>query len=241
MNFGEAIAFLFDDEEWPGKLLVGAVITLIPIFGGAAVTGYAIALLRNVEADRERPMPSWDRLGEYFVDGLLFWVATLIYSIPLLILICPLALVWVLPAFAGDNQDLTAVLASLAGIFSVGLGCLGLLYGLVLWVLTPVLQIRYAETGKLGACLDFGDVFRFLLDNAGSILIAQVLVWAASTATTLILGSVVGVFALIPICGWIIAGLLGLLMIPVGVWVMLFAAHLYGQIGRQAAGGASPT
>lgn len=235
MNVGEAIRFVFEDEQWVSKLLLGAVISIIPFFGGAAVTGYAIAVLRNVKAGSERPLPNWDRLGQYFVDGLLFWVATLIYSIPLLILICPIALVWILPAVAADNQDLTAVLSGVAGIITAGLGCLGLLYGLLLWALTPVLQIRFAEAGELGACLRFGEIFRLLFQHIGPIIIAQLLVWAAGFVVTTVLGGVIGVFSLVPICGWVVASLLGLVMVPLGVWLMLFAAFLYGQIGQEAA------
>jgi hypothetical protein len=157
----------------------------------------------------------------------------------LLILICPIALVWILPAVAGDNQDATAILASIAGLITAGLGCLSLIYALLLWVLTPVIQIRYAETGKLETCLRFAEVFRFLFAHIGPIVIAQLLVWAAGLVITTVLGGVIGVFSLIPICGWVIASLLGFVMVPVGVWLMLFAAHLYGQIARQAA--ASPS
>lgn len=239
MNIGEAIRFAFEDDQWPSKLLLAGVISIIPIFGGAALTGYAISVLRNVEAGSERPLPSWDRLGEYFVDGLLFWVATLIYSVPFLILICPIALVWILPALAGDNQDLVPVLTSMAGLVSAGLGCLSLLYGLLLWLLTPVLQIQFAETGELSSCLRFGEVFRFLFEHVGAIIIAQLLVWAAGLVVTTVLGGIIGVLALIPICGWIVASVLGLAMVPAGAWLMLFAAHLYGQIGLQAKTSAS--
>jgi hypothetical protein len=235
MKVSEALGFVFEDEQWLSKLLLGAVISLIPIFGQAALTGYAIAVLRNVQAGSQRPLPSWDRLGEYFVDGLLFWIATLVYLIPFLILACPIALVWALPAAAGDNQDAMTALTSIAGLISAGLGCLSLLYAIVLWLVTPVLQIRFAETGELGSCLRFGQVFRFLFQHIGSIIVAQLLVWAATFVVTTVVGGVVGVLGLIPICGWVIGGLLGLVMIPVAVWVMVFAAHLYAQIGQRAA------
>jgi len=239
MTIGEALSFVFDDEEWINKLLLGAVISIVPIFGQAAVTGYAIAVLRNVEAGSQRPLPKWDRLGEYFVDGLLYWVATLIYAIPLFIMLCPITLVWVLPAVGGDNQELTTILSSVAGLITAGLGCLMLLYGLLLWVVTPVLQIRYAKSGKLSACLRFGDVFRFLVKHIGTIIIAQLVVWAAGVVVSTVLGGVISVLALIPICGWVVGAVLGFVMIPVGVWLMLFSAHLYGQIGREAGGAPS--
>jgi hypothetical protein len=234
MDAGKAIRFVFEDDQWVSKLLLGSVISLIPFFGGIALTGYAIAVLRHVREGSSRPLPAWDRLGQYFVDGLLFFVALLVYSIPLLILICPLSLVWLLPALAGDGQDLTTVMTGIAGVVSAGLGCLAILYALLLWVLAPVLQIRYAEAGELGPCLRFGEVFRFLFENLGKIIIAQIIVWAAGLVVTTFLSVVIGAFGLVPLCGWILASVLGLVFVPVGFWLMLVASHLYAEIGQPA-------
>ncbi len=235
MDISRALGFVFADEEWMSKLLLGTVIMLIPIFGWFALMGYAIEVLRKVKADDPRPLPAWDDIGRYFVDGLMFWVATLIYAIPFLIFVCPIALVWILPAAAGDSEDLMVILGSISGIVTLGLGCLASLYGILLALLTPVLQIRYAENGEIGDCLRFGEVFRFLFANIGPIIISQILVWAAGMIIGIVVSVAVSILAIIPICGWILAALLGLLMLPVGAWLTIFSGHLYGQISRQAA------
>jgi len=234
MDIGKAIGFVFEDEEWVSKILLGSVILLIPVFGWFAVLGYAIAVTRNVIAGEPRPLPAWGNLGRYFTDGLMFWVATLIYTIPFLVFICPIAVVWLLPALAGESEDLMAILAGASGLVSVGLGCLAVLYGILLGLLTPVLQIQYAKTGEIGACLRFGEVFRFLFANIGSIIISQILAWVASVVVGTAMSMLVGILSVIPICGWILAPVLGLLMLPVSVWLTVFSGHLYGQIGRRA-------
>ncbi|MFW6136364.1 MAG: DUF4013 domain-containing protein [Chloroflexota bacterium] len=234
MNVNKAITFVFEDNEWVSKVLLGTIISLIPLFGSIAVTGYAIAVLRNVRHGAPRPLPTWERLGELFVDGLLFWVALLVYAIPLIILLCPVGTVWIPPAIARDSQDLTAILTVVAAVISAGVGCLALLYALLLWVLSPVLQIRYAEAEKFAACLRFGEVFRFLSDNIGKVLIAQALVWAVGFLITSLASALIGAFTLVPLCGWVVAGLLGLGFLPLGIWLMLFAAYLYGDIARTA-------
>lgn len=218
MDIGKAFSFVFEDEQWITKILLGAVITLIPIFGGFALMGYTVAVIRNLLAGHPRPLPAWDDLGRYFMDGLMVWVATLVYALPFFVFMCPIALVWILPALAGDNQNLTAILASVAGVLNIGLGCLALLYGVLLQLLTPVVQIRFAETGQISACLRFGEVFRFLSSNIGNIVISQLLFMLAS----MVLVSVVGVLSL------------GLLILPVSVWLAAFSSHLYGQIGQRA-------
>jgi len=234
MDVGKALSFVFEDEEWVTKILLGAVIALIPIFGGLALMGYAIAVVRNVIAGHDRPLPAWDDLGNYFKDGLMFWVTTVIYALPLLILICPIGLVWILPAIASEQEDLIAILTGVAGVVSAGLGCLAALYGILLALLTPVVQIRFAETEDIGACLRLGDIFRFLFANIGSVIISQILLFVAGIVLTSVIGGVGGFFGIIPICGWILAAALGLLLLPASVWLTVFSSHLYGQIGRQS-------
>ncbi|MGD9030482.1 MAG: DUF4013 domain-containing protein [Anaerolineae bacterium] len=237
MDIGRALGFVFEDEKWVNKLLLGAAVSLVPVFGGIAVTGYAIAVLRNVRAGEKRPLPAWDELGRYLTDGLMFWVAILIYSIPFLVLACPMALVWIPPAVGAENQDLTVILASIAGVVTAALSCVTILYAILLWLLAPVLRIRYAEASNLASCLRFGEVFRFLFRNIGPVLIAQALVWLVGLAVTSILGTVIGALAVVPICGWVVAAVLGLVALPASVWLMVVAGHLYGQIGRRSDAG----
>jgi len=218
MDIGKAIGFMFEDEEWIGKLLLGAVIMLIPVFGQFALMGYSIAIIRNVKADRPRPLPAWSGLGEYFVDGLKVWAVTLIYAIPIFVLICPITLVGVLPALGADNEDLVAMLAGISGIVSVGLSCLIVLYGILLSLLKPVLQMCYAETGEIGLCLRFGEMFRLLFANIGNIVVAQLVRWAAGMIVMSIAGALT----------------FGLLVLPASVWLTTLSSHMYGQIGRQA-------
>jgi hypothetical protein len=234
MDIGKAIGFVFEDEEWVSKILLGAVIMLIPILGGFALMGYAIAVTRNIMAGAPRPLPAWEDLGRYFMDGLMFWLATLLYVLPFLVIVCPITAVWLLPALAGEEEDLMAILAGISGVVSVGLGCLAALYGILLALLMPVLQIRYAETGELGGCLRLGEVFRFLFDNIGGIIVSQLLVWVAAIVIGSVVAGLTTALAIIPICGWILGAVLGLLMLPVSVWLTVFSGHLYGQIGRQA-------
>jgi hypothetical protein len=218
MDIGQAIGFVFEDEEWAKKILVGALVALIPIFGQLALMGYGIAVTRNVMGGKPRPLPAWNDLGQYFIDGLMFWVVNLVYALPIFVIMCPLMVVWVLPAFSGDQEGLANVLIGIAGLTSSVLICLAVLYGLFMALLMPALQIRYAESGKIGSCLRLGEVLRFLGTNLGNVVVSQLVVWVA--------GAVV-----IPIAG---ALTLGLLVLPASVWLTALSGHLFGQVGRQA-------
>ena len=218
MDIGKALGFVFEDEAWIKKILIGAVIMLIPIFGQFAIVGYAIALIRNVIAGDYSPLPEWDNLGGYFMDGLKFFVVNLVYAIPILIFVCPVVVSWsLMGAFADNNKALDTV-GTIASILTAGVGCLTALYAIVMWLLSPVLQIRFAESGEIGACLKFGEMFRFMLGNIGSIAISQLLGWAASALVLPIVGSIS----------------FGILALPATVLIKAFSSHLYGQIGRQA-------
>ena len=57
MDIGGAFSYVFEDEDWIVKILLGAAILLIPIFGQLALVGYGIAILRNVKAGKPQPLP----------------------------------------------------------------------------------------------------------------------------------------------------------------------------------------
>jgi len=234
MDIGGALGFVFEDERWVAKLALGSLILLIPIFGVFAMIGYLIGVIRNVMNGLPRPLPEWDDLGQKFVDGLLVWVAMLIYSLPMLILICPVVLVWFLPLLGGEQDELVRALSGLSMAVAVGVGCLAVLYSLLLAMVTPPVYLQYAGHGSLGACLRIGDVFRFAFRNLGSIVLFWVVYWVASLAVSLVFGLIGAVVAWIPCVGWVISMMMVLAWLPVAVWLMAFQGHLIGQIGQSA-------
>lgn len=242
MDIGKAFGYVFEDERWVNKLLLGSLITLIPFFGAFAVLGYIVAIMRNVIAGAARPLPEWDNLGDYFVDGLMVVIANLVYALPLIILSCIIALPSLLPLLAGQNEDLMTILGGLSVVVMIAVGCIIALYGLLLWILSPTILLQYAVYDELGACLRFREVFRFTLDHIGSVLIAQVMMWVGGLVVGLVAGlisAVVSVLSFIPFCGWILGAAIGLLAIPVSIWLFFFQGYLYGQLGL-AGGLAAP-
>ncbi len=215
MDIGKALGFVFEDERWLGKILIGALITLIPVFGQFALVGYGIAVIRNVLAGNPRPLPEWSNLVGYFMDGLKVSVVNIIYSAPMLIIFCPFLLLVLIPLLGERGQE---AIAGLTIVLFLGVGCLLSIYGILLGLLTPAIQIRYAATGAIGQCLRVGEMFSFTFSNLGSVIIA-ILVPAVIFA---FLGSILATLTV------------GLLALPMAVWMIAASAHLYGQIGRQA-------
>ena len=48
MNFGKAFSYKFEYQKWIEKILITALISLIPIFGGFYLLGWALADMRKV-------------------------------------------------------------------------------------------------------------------------------------------------------------------------------------------------
>ncbi len=242
MDIGKAFGFVFEDEQWFTKILLGAAIMLIPIFGQLAVVGYVIAVIRNVMAGHPRPLPAWSDLGRNFMDGLMVTLANLVYGIPIWIIMCPITFVWLLPMLGpiigGENSDvvgtLTATFTGVAGLLTAGGVCLASLFGILLTLLQPVLQIRYARSGQLGTCFQVGEVFRFLFANIGPIIIATLVLWGAGLAVGIAMSVVGTVVSLIPCLNIILAFVVPLLALPLSMWVSVIGGHLYGQIGQRA-------
>jgi hypothetical protein len=153
MDFKQAFTFVFKDEDWIKKVLLGILLSFVPIFGQFALVGYMLAIIRNVKNGEPRPLPDWSEVVQYFVGGL--------------------------PLLAGDNPKMMETLGGITGILALVLSLPAVLYGLFLTLLSPVLLIRLAETEEISACLRFKEIVRFAFANIGPIIIALLLVFAA--------------------------------------------------------------
>jgi len=92
MNFGKSFTYMFDDENWISKFLVGILISMVPILN-IAWAGYGIGIMRNMARGMVKPLPSWDNLGEKFKDGLFIFLASIVYLLPVFI-VAESALLW---------------------------------------------------------------------------------------------------------------------------------------------------
>lgn len=207
MEIGKAFTYIFDDESWITKILIGGILGIIPIVN-FAVAGYMVETIRNVAQEMERPLPEWSEFGEKFVKGLMVFIIGLIYTIPIWLIMCCF---WAATSAVGGaegNQE------NLLTLMSIVQGCLALPYGLVIGVLLPAILVNYAVTGELGSAFRFGEIFGLITGNLGNYIVAILLSWLAGLIASL------GVIA----CG------VGVLF--TFFWGNLVMAHLYGQLHR---------
>ena len=208
MDIARAFSYVFEDEDWVKKVLLGGVINLIPIAGFFFTTGYMLETLKNIMEGRELPLPEWDDWGGKFMKGLMAFVIGLVYSLPILAVVCCFTAV---VALAGQNEDVTNALGSFGGLC---LNCVSLLYSLALMLIIPSVMAKYAEAWELGAAFRLGEIFNLVKDNIGTYLMVLVISLLAGVVTNL------GVVA----CG---VGVLFTMF-----YAMLVNAHAYGQAYR---------
>lgn len=219
MDIGSAFTFMFDDEEWIKKLAIGGGIALVavilsPILVGLVLflplMGYMLETIKSVR-DGQTKLPEWADFGNLFVKGLMLFLITLVYQIPVILLACLAGGVNV--AMAEADPDVAQALSIVAACFS----CLQVIVSLLIGAIMPAAIIRYAQYDTFGSAFQFGEIFRFITANIGNYIIAVLLTWVAG----------------------LLAGL-GLILCIVGVfftmfWSMLVSANLYGQLARQTA------
>ncbi|MFZ5918618.1 MAG: DUF4013 domain-containing protein [Chloroflexota bacterium] len=217
MNLGKAFTFVFDDENWIVKVLIGGVLSLIPIVGQILVFGYAIEVMKNVMRGASDPLPEWDDWGAKLVNGIMYFVISIVYALPIILLGVCFGLLMSLTG-AAEAEEAATVLGSLGGICYGGFA---LVYGIFLALALPAALGRYLETGELGAAFRFADVWALVRANIGGWLIALVLSWLAG----------------------LVAGL-GVILCFVGVlftsfWSTLVMTYLWGDAYREASAGAA--
>ena len=230
MDVGKSVGYVFEDQKWTNKLLIGMLVSIVPIVN-FALLGWVIDIMRNVSKHEPFPLPEWDNFGEKFVKGAILFVASLIYSLPALLITCPL---FFLPFTRGDfsregTQALTGVIAGT----SLFLSCAILIYGLIISFLIPAIYLNFARKGTFAACFEFGEIWRIMSKNLGDYIVAWLIIIVVGVAATTLIGIVGGILAIIPCCGWILAWIL---FGVTTVWILAVFGHLFGQIGAEPPG-----
>ncbi len=161
MDIGKSFSFPFEDKQWISKLGLGAVIAMVPILN-FAWSGYMVGIIRNVMNNEPEPLPNWDDIGKKFSEGLILTLAGLVYSLPMLIVICLPLSIMVIPAILsgnGDMQDVAQTIAGAGSILFLCLLCVFFVYALFLSVIYPAILVIFAREGTFASCFKFREVF----------------------------------------------------------------------------------
>ena len=229
MDIGKSFTYVFEDRKWFEKVLIGAVVAIVPIVS-LALPGYANEIIRRVTGESTEPLPDWGDFGQKFVEGLLLAVAGFVYGLPALIFGLPLIPVIIGAANQADARQ--QGVAWMLGGLGVVLACLLVIYGLVFSFVFPAVQINYARKRQFAAAFYLKEIFRLVGDNLGNYVVA----WLAYVGAALVVGLIVGfasaLLGWIPCIGWILSMFVGAVVAPL---VLMIYGHLFGQIGSGTA------
>ena len=192
----ESINYLRNGEDWVKTVLIGGVlgllsILIIPTF---LVIGYLLRVVRATMRGDEEP-PEFDEWGDMAVDGLKGFAIVFVYALVPAIIALVFGFAGLIGIIAGGGSDV-------AGAFGGIVTLLGLLVAFVLSIaaayLIPAALANYAETDRMGAAFEFGELRPILVSGkyATAWLMAFVVLFAASI--------VVGILNVVPILGFVV-------------------------------------
>ena len=215
MDIGRSFSYITEDKEWWKQVLIGGLLTLIPIIGPFYAMGYMVQAIKNVIQGREVPLPdALEGFGDKLVKGLVLTLIMLIYALPLiLIAACSGGAVAIFSEASGDLRATETV----STLYGACFGCFGILYGVLFGLIAPFVYATYADTGELGAALKVGEIWGMLQKNIGPAFIAL----------------------LVSIVAGLLASVAGMILCGIGLFATMFfanlvIAHAYGSVYRQA-------
>jgi hypothetical protein len=229
MDIGKSFTFVFEDEDWIVKVLIGAAILLVGvlfswvllipiILAFLLLGGYGVEITRRVIRGDARTLPDWNDWGALISDGLKLFVIVLVYALPFIIISACLGVP--VGILSGGTSRAAQAWSSL---FGTVLGILNFLWAIAVSILVPAAVGFFVDHGDLAAAFRFGEVFAFVREHFANYLITFLISWVAQ-----VIGSL----------GAIVCGVGWFVTVPYSYMV---TGHLYGQAYLAAKGaGAQP-
>lgn len=229
MDVGKSIRFVFEDKDWVSKLLIGVLVSIVPILNFAFI-GYLVQMLRNVVDGISYPLPDWSDFGDKFVKGLILIVVAFIYLLPVIIISAALGGIGSATS-AATSGDVADVVSGLFAGLGVLVSCIVGLYSLAFTFFYYALAIHFSKEGTFGSCFEVGKIVKLISSHLGEYVTAWVVALLLGIALVIVGGIAFTILAFIPCIGWIAAVLLGAFL---AVWPNIVIFHLFGQVGALA-------
>jgi hypothetical protein len=215
MDIGRSFTYVTEDQDWLQKVLIGALISLIPIVGQLYMAGYALQVIKHTIEGREVPLPGvTEDFGDKLLKGLLALIIIFIYFLPVTIVGSISGGGAALFSNAFEDPDAAGTVVA---IWSSCFGCVSLVLALLIGLFVPFAWSKYAESGQFGDAFKFGEILSLLKANLGPAIIV-ILVSAAAGIAAGIVGAI--------LCG------IGFFF--TGFYAQLVTAFLYGSLYREA-------
>jgi len=181
-DFVQPFAFLFQDERWVTKVLIGGVfyIAAFLLVGIFFILGYCARLARNVIAGVPKPLPEWDDLGTYFNDGLKLFGVMFLYAVPVILIVMAV----LIPAgiFSALSEGRNEAVQWASGMMVSCVWCLIFPLSLAMSIWLPAALLFVVIEDRIGAAFEFSRIFNYIRNNFVNYLLAFLVAMVARFA-----------------------------------------------------------
>ncbi len=169
MKFGEAFVFIFKQKNWFARLIVPALCLLLPVVGWLVFAGWVCRLIVMVNSADAKPALPNIVFGADLLKGMQVAAITLLYALPMGLLVVAAALT----GYWAINAETHAMTTNGA----IGAACIGValaLYALLMILIIPVALANFAMQGRFAAAFKLGEILGLIKAAGGSWLLALV-------------------------------------------------------------------
>lgn len=174
ISFEKSFGYVFKDQDWVVKLLIGTVFVLLTPFmiGIPFMSGYAIRIMRY-RLEGKEGLPAWTNLGGMFVDGIKMVFVGFVYALPILLMAVGLAIIM----FIVGEIDSDA--GALVGLLAFPFQGLSMLYSLAIVLVHPHIYHVIATNAPLRQAFQLKGYFKVLKTEWSAVLVALLFIWLA--------------------------------------------------------------
>ena len=189
MDYGKIIRFPMNDKDWIMKIIIGGILSIIPIVNFIA-NGFQLKVMKNA-INKTPGMPEWKGFIDLFVKGFIVFIIALLYMIVPLVIFGAVAGFSAISAAMGGFANPYSIIITILPALFIG-GILMLIIGFIL----PMAIAMYAKSNNFSDAFKFSEILNRIKSIFGEYLISYVII--------VIFGIILGLIMLIPIIGWII-------------------------------------
>ncbi len=197
MDYVGSVTYVAQDRDWLKKLGIGVLMGLLSfvLVGNWALYGWSMEAFRRVVRGADEKLPGGDDLGGYIGQGLKYFVVSLVWSLPMIVIVAIVAGT----AATASSYSVSAGEAAMVGM-TLLLWLLAMLYAIAVGLLSMGAFVILAQTGNLGQALNPINAWNVLSRNLGKWVLTALALIVISVILSLI-GSVlcgVGAFVAMP-------------------------------------------
>lgn len=218
---GESFAFTKEGvvdkmNKWV-MLAIATLILCIPLMG------YVLKIYRG-----EKPAPEVDDWGKLFIDGIMYIIIAIIYSIPLIILQFLMFGAVAASAMTGNPE---AMMTGMAGA-----GLLFLIYiivAIIIGLIAPIGIIRFARSGNFGEAFNFSAILATIgkIGWINYIIALIILAIVVGIPVAIIWFVLVMLMVFLSVIGMLITAIVFLFLLPlIAVFQSRYITQIYDSV-----------